>query len=102
MGDYETRTNTSIDPGSSKHWIELDGRGVCLRFIPCLSSKHRRWAVNSLASLSVLGRIEDKTMEEKMRIPLWIAVLIYLTCWPAAVFADPVLTAHNGDSLTLH
>ena len=36
------------------------------------------------------------------KIPLWAVVLIYLSCWPAAVFADPQLVAQNGDSLTLH
>ena len=37
-----------------------------------------------------------------MKLPLWIVVLIYLFTWPAAVLADPVLAAQNGDSLTLH
>jgi len=37
-----------------------------------------------------------------MKLPLWVVILIYLSTWPAAVFADPQLVAQNGDSLTLH
>ena len=37
-----------------------------------------------------------------MKLPLWAVVLIYLSCWPAAVLADPQLVAQNGDSITLH
>lgn len=37
-----------------------------------------------------------------MKLPRWVVILIYLTCWPAAVFAHPTLTASNGDSLILY
>lgn len=28
-----------------------------------------------------------------MKLPLWITVLIFLTCWPAAVLAGPIFVA---------
>lgn len=37
-----------------------------------------------------------------LKIPRLIVVLIALTCWPAALLAEPKLTADNGDALTLH
>ena len=37
-----------------------------------------------------------------MKLPLWVVVLIYLTTWPAALFAAPVFVAEgNGVHIEL-
>jgi hypothetical protein len=32
-----------------------------------------------------------------MKLPLWVVVLIYLFCWPAALIAAPILVADAGE-----
>ena len=37
-----------------------------------------------------------------MKLPLWIVILIYLSCWPAAVFSQPLYSAEaNGVRIVL-
>lgn len=32
-----------------------------------------------------------------MKLPLWVVVLVYLTCWPAAALSQPLFATETGD-----
>lgn len=36
-------------------------------------------------------------------VPMWVKVFVFLTCWPAAVFADPMLVGKVDNAIvTIH
>lgn len=49
------------------------------------------------------GWTDDEKVETVFPLPVWVAIFVFLTCWPAAVFSAPMAKASlDGIEITVY